>query len=103
MDENISKDKLLSMLLSDDLEIRKLGRNYLDTNFTINFWVERIWLYGGKLIDTEKVINFCYYDNAFYTEEYANYILTNIIIHPELYTVTAVKDFINEIYKRNGR
>lgn len=103
MDENISKDKLVNMLLSDDLEIRRLGKHYLETNFTINFWAERVWIFGKKLLDAEKVARFYYYDNAFYKANHAKIILINIITFPDVYIVTAVKDFINEIYKRNGR
>lgn len=98
MIENL--DNLVLMLKSEDIEVRKLAKNYFDKNYDLNFI-----MYRGINCKTNKC-TFELDNNDFINKDYYNKLdakdfMVNIIDYPNLWINDEIYDFIYIILKYN--
>ena len=93
--EKIDKEKILEMLCSKDIELRKLGKSILEQNYEIPYRVYYHYSYTG-----DSVFSLKWYkleDGLFDSEG----IFLRIIQYPEYFYKATIKSFIEAIMEYN--
>lgn len=98
--KTIEKNKLISMFLSEDIEIRKVAMNYIistfDTTFTVSYTPT---IYFSRTI---QIIHVCPKSNTYYSTTIHS--LLNLFIKtPNMFRKQAVLELLDLIFEYNGR
>ena len=98
--KTIEKNKLTSMFLSEDIEIRKVAMNYItstfDTTFTVSYMPTVCF---GRIIQINHV---CPKSNTYYSTTIHS--LLNLFIKtPNMFRKQAVLELLDLIFKYNGK
>ena len=98
--KTIEKNKLISMFLSEDIELRKVAMNYItsmfDTTFTVSYTST---IYFGRNI---QITHVCPKSNTYYSTTIHS--LLNLFIKtPDMFRKQAVLELLDLIFEYNGR
>ena len=93
--EKIDKEKILEMLCSKDIELRRLGISILEQNYEIPYRVYYNFSYTGDSVFSLKLYKL---DNELFDSEG---IFIRIIQHPEYFNKPTIKSFIEAIIEYN--
>lgn len=93
--EKIDKGKILEMLCSEDIELRKLGKSILEQNYKIPYQIYYNFSYTGDSVFSLKLYKL---DNELFDSEG---IFFRIIQHPEYFEKSTIKSFIEAIIEYN--
>lgn len=93
--EKIDKEKILEMLCSEDIELRRLGKSGLEQNYEIPYQIYYNFSYIGNSVFSLKLYKL---DNELFDSEG---IFLRIIQHPEYFEKSTIKSFIEAIIEYN--
>ena len=98
--KTIEKNKLISMFLSEDIELRKIAMNYItstfDTTFTVSYTPT---IYFGRNI---QIIHVYSKSNTYYSTTIHS--LLNLFIKtPNMFRKQAVLELLDLIFEYNGK
>lgn len=98
--KTIEKNKLISMFLSEDIEIRKVALNYIESTFDTTFTVSYApTIYFGRII---QIIHVCPKSNTYYSTTIHN--LLNLFVNdPNMFRKQAFLESLDLIFKYNGK
>ena len=98
--KTIEKNKLISMFLSEDIEIRKVAMNYITSTFGTTFTVSYTpTIYFGINI---QIIHFYSKSNTYYSTTIHS--LLNLFIKtPNMFRKQAVLELLDLIFEYNGK
>ena len=98
--KTIEKNKLISMFLSEDIEIRKVAINYItstfDTTFTVNYTPI---IYFCRII---QIIHVCPKSNTHHST-IIHSLLNLFITTPDMFRKQAVLELLDLIFEYNGK
>ena len=93
--EKIGKEKILEMLCSKDIELRRLGKSILEQNYEIPY---RVYYHFSYTYDSIFSLKYYRIDDSLFDSEG---IFLRIIQHPEYFEKSTIKSFIEAIIKYN--
>lgn len=98
--KTIEKNKLTSMFLSEDIEIRKVAMNYITFNFDTTFTVSYMpTIYFGRII---QIAHVCPKSNTYRSTTI--YSLLNLFINtPNMLRKQAFLELLDLIFEYNGK
>ena len=98
--KTIEKDKLISMFLSEDIELRKVAMNYITSNFDTTFTVSYApIIYFGRIIQINHV---CPKSNTYYSTTIHS--LLNLFIKtPDMFRKQAILELLDLVFEYNGK
>ena len=98
--KTIEKDKLISMFLSEDIELRKVAMNYITSTFDTNFhvgYMATVWF--GRIIQITHV-----FPNSNQFISTIIYNLLNLFIKtPNMFRKQAFLELLDLIFEYNGK
>lgn len=98
--KTIEKNKLISMFLSEDIELRKVAMNYItstfDTTFTVSYTPT---IYFGRII---QIIHVCPKSNTYYSTTIHS-LLNLFITTPNMFRKQAFLELLDLIFEYNGK
>ena len=98
--KTIEKNKLISMFLSEDTEIRKVAMNYITSNFDTTFTVSYMpTIYFGRII---QIIHVCPKSNTYYSTTIHS-LLKLFIETPNMFRKQAFLELLDLILKYNEK
>ena len=98
--KTIEKNKLISMFLSEDIEIRKVAMNYITSTFDTIFTVSYApIIYFGRIIQINHV---CLKSNTYYSTTIHS-LLNLFITTPNMFRKQAFLELLDLIFEYNER
>ena len=94
--EKIDKEKILEMLCSEDIELRRLGISILEQNYKIPY---KIYYHYSYTYDSVFSLKYYRSDDSLFDSEG---IFLRIIQYPEYFEKSTIKSFIEAIIEYNG-
>ena len=93
--KEIDKEKILEMLCSEDIELRKLGKSILEQNYKIPY---RVYYHFSSPYDSIFSLKYYRNDDSLFDSEG---IFLRIIQHPEYFEKSTIESFIEAIIEYN--
>lgn len=98
--KNINKDKLISMFLSKDIEIKKVAMNYITSTFDTTFTVSYApTIYFGRIM---QIIHVYPKSNTYYSTTIHS-LLNLFITTPNMFRKQAFLELLDLIFEYNGK
>lgn len=98
--KTIEKNKLISMFLSEDIELRKVVMNYITSTFDTTFTVSYMpIIYFGRIIQINRV---CPKSNTYYSTTIHS-LLNLYITTPNMFRKQAFLELLDLIFEYNER
>ena len=98
--KTIEKNKVISMFLSEDIEIRKVAMNYITSTFDTTFTVSYApIIYFGRIIQINRV----YPKSNTYYSTTIHSLLNLFIKTPNMFRKQAVLELLDLIFEYNGK
>lgn len=96
----IEKDKLISMFLSEDIEIRKVAMNYITSNFDTTFLVG----YMGTVCFVRIMqITHIFPNSSPFNSTIIHNVLKLVVHNPNMFSKQAVVELLDLIFEYNGK
>ena len=98
--KTIEKNKLISMFLSEDIEIRKVAMNYITSTFDTTFTVSYMpTVYFGRII---QIIHICPKSNTYHSTTIHS-LLNLFITTPNMFRKQAFLELLDLVFEYNGK
>ena len=98
--KTIEKNKLISMFLSEDIEIKKVAMNYITSNFDTTFTVSYTpTIYFGRNI---QIIHVYSKSNTYYSTTIHS-LLNLFITTPNMFRKQAFLELLDLVFEYNGK